>query len=434
MAPAGSHTLAVYIALNKAKPTFVNGDSVAGTATVISYTGERVEAINIKLTGRLSVDIKSRNPAQRASNTTNETLLEHVHTLWQGQFLTLGTHIFEFAFQFPKSNTLPPSYADGDSVFKSGTVCKGFVEYFLEVSILTDSSTPAVTERLDLEFIPHRFVDAPKHVPLRLSTEFTIQSALINKNTKPSLRDRLKISASPSDPMVHYMINFVHSSEAVVSQSLHFFLDLTHQSGKAHMRSIPPVYLKALKVALVEEHTLSTTSSGTDTNNVPTEWSWAHSRELVRFKTADAKKMILLFDKMDLRPHFKQLLVPMSTLPSSNYPHVSLTYHLEIQAEFECMGKTTKTDNLVSQPVKIHSRHPPPWLRPALSAFQSDDLTDEDHCPVCQKILPQVPPSARQEHLARCFNNSTTAKIPPRPKNVLVVDDYSDCKFGNQIA
>lgn len=143
------------------------------------------------------------------------------------------------------------------------------------------------------------------------------------------------------------------------------------------------------------------------------------------------------YDKCDLRPHFRDLKIPSNIIPTIEHDNLKLLYHFEISAEFECLKKMFKHDDNICDTIKLLPSELSPALLGERQLPASGDgentwgsFTEEDRCPVCQMQLPLGPETLRQAHLDECLTAATSVNIPLQPKSVLVVDDYSDCKFG----
>ena len=72
------------------------------------------------------------------------------------------------------------------------------------------------------------------------------------------------------------------------------FVDLAPDPDRTTALAIPPVYLRAFKVVLIAEHTLSTSHSSDESNGVPTKWTYSRPRDIMKWKAQDSASMILL--------------------------------------------------------------------------------------------------------------------------------------------
>lgn len=172
---------------------------------------------------------------------------------------------------------------------------KGTVEYYVEAQILAPNASQVAARHL-LGFVQYRYVTRPAATPSKLHMQFACQSPKLAIQNKSSFRDRFRSSSSPSpkDPIVHFLFNFVHSTEAILGQTLHLFVDLAPDPDRTTALTVPPVYLKALKMDLVSDHTLSTSYFVEEQNGVPTKWRYKRQIEVMKWKAYDDAAMILL--------------------------------------------------------------------------------------------------------------------------------------------
>lgn len=147
-----------------------------------------------------------------------------------------------------------------------------------------------------LNFEPHRYAERPLAIPSKLPIEFVCQTPLLTDPTrKTTMKDRFRSAANEKSPSVHFLLHFVHSKEAILGQTLHLFVDLMPDPERTTALTVPPVYLRALKVVLIAEHVLSTSYGSDEQNGVPTRWTWKRMQEIMKFKAADDTSKILLY-------------------------------------------------------------------------------------------------------------------------------------------
>lgn len=296
-------SLAPGSSLSGPKALYGTGQKVEGTVHVESSSDQNVSNINVHFIGRLSVEIKSRNPTVSTVNIAQQNLFRQTKCVWEGTWRPRGPRKHSFEFRFPNDPSLPPSYAETESPYLAGVIAKGTVEYYIEVQFLGPSRSPPAPTRYYIDYAPHRFQERPAALPKKLPIEFTCQSPrLASDDKKRSLKklmrtpSSLRTSApSPKDPKVHFLLNFVHSSEAILGQTMHLFVDLGPDADRTTSLTVPPVYLKYLKVVLIADHVLSTSVSGEEQNGVPTRSVYRRAHEMIRWKAADTYKMVLLY-------------------------------------------------------------------------------------------------------------------------------------------
>lgn len=273
-----------------------SGETIAGEVRIDASSDQVVSAVNVNFVGRMQVDIRSRNPTLSTTNTAQHTFFRQTKTLWQGAWRARGHSKHTFELVFPDDPDLLPTYYDTESPYLSGVVGKGSVEYYLEVQVLSPNLESHTSARQTIDFRTYRYAERPNALPAKLPVEFTCQSARLT-GRKKTMKDRFRTSskASSSDPIVHFNLNFVHSTEAILGQTLHLFMDLTPDPQRTTSLEIPPVFLKALRVVLVAVHSLHT-SYGSDTQNgVPTKWSWKRVTDVLNYKASEWNKMILMY-------------------------------------------------------------------------------------------------------------------------------------------
>lgn len=271
------------------------GDTVRGHVLIEAKAAATISSINLTFAGRLQVEIKSRSPTINTINVAQHTFFRTTTNLWQGHDATGDKKTYPFAVKFPLDPSLLPSYSESETPYLAKNVGKAAVEYYLEAQVLGPNASQN-SERELLKFLPHRYVLKPAAVPSKLNLEFAYQSSKLTSTRKPSFKDRFRSGSSSStkEPIVHFRLNFVHSSEAVLGQTLHMFVDLAPDPNRTTALTVPPVYLKAFKIVLVADHALSTSYSSDEQNGVPTKWNYSRSIEIMRWKAQDAAAMILL--------------------------------------------------------------------------------------------------------------------------------------------
>lgn len=290
-------------ALTGTKWLYSTGQKIKGTVHVDSSSNQDFTTINVHFVGRLSVEIRSRNPTLKTVNVAQQNLFRQTKCVWQGSWRPAGSQRHAFDFRFPDDPSLPPSYAESESPYLAGVVAKGTVEYYLEVQFLGPNLSPPAPTRCHVDYVPHRFQEKPAALPKKLPIEFTCQSPkLAFDGKKGSLKKLMrtpsslrKSAVSPKDPKVHFLLNLVHSSEAILGQTMHLFVDLSPDADRTTSLTVPPVYLKYLKITLVADHVLSASVTGEEQSGVPTRWVYRRPFEIIKWKAADANKMVLLY-------------------------------------------------------------------------------------------------------------------------------------------
>lgn len=285
----------VTIALARLKGAYRPGDPVVGSVHVESSSDQNSSAINLNFVGRIAVEIRSRNPTLNTINTAQHNFFRITKCLWEGTHRPPGIRKHPFEIAFPDDPLLLPSYSDSESPYLSGVIGKGKVEYFLEVQVLSSNMSMQTSARQVLNFEPHRYAERPLAVPSKVPMGFVCQTPLLTDPLRRNtIKDRFKSSTNTKAPSVHFLLKFVHATEAILGQTLHLFVDLIPDPERTTALTVPPVYLRSLKIVLVADHILSTSYASDEQNGVPARWTWKRTQEIMRFKAAvDATKILL---------------------------------------------------------------------------------------------------------------------------------------------
>ena len=83
-----------------------------------SASDQAVSAINLHFLGRLSIEIRSRNPAINTINVAQATFFRYTKVLWEGNGRASGASSYPFSLSFPDDPSLLPSYSDLEKLMK----------------------------------------------------------------------------------------------------------------------------------------------------------------------------------------------------------------------------------------------------------------------------------------------------------------------------